>query len=391
MVRWTTISAAFLILTSVVLSGPTLAASESRDEAIRQANVWKRPFWITEDFRFHPTFDVSASPTDDFQDLPLLEDNVSCEMTEKSVRRKMGGKTRKLYCELRTPSLVKKDLVKFKYRFEDGEVPGEILGTRLLWSLGFAADRMFPIDTLDCFGCTEDPFFDRRIDNSNQAKPRQFMRVAAERKFKGKEVKSPLEGWRFNELMDLLPTDAAKKAEAIEKRDALRLLSVFMRHADNKGPNQSLVCNGDVNENGGCSGETTLLIQDIGTSFGYGTSVERHTSKVNFEDWKRVPIWRDSQNCVAELGPNDCKEMETPKISREGHAFLSRLLRGFSEGPEGRARVEALFRMANAQDRGASIDQWTSLFLSKVKELEAGCRGEETASLARDAVSVSHF
>jgi hypothetical protein len=358
---------------SIFHFGPAWGATANREESIRQARVWSHPSWISSEFAFDSSFDISMSPTGDPRDVVFSQEELRCEVTAKSLSHSLGGKTRKFYCELQPDAISKTDLVKFKYKHIDGEVPGEILGTRLLWALGFASDRIFPVERLNCFGCSEDPFFDRRKDDSPEAHPRLFERVSAERQYPGEEIKLPLEGWRFNELMELLPADVGAREDAIEKRDALRLLAVFMRHADNKGPNQSLVCNGKVSPEGGCTGETTLYIQDIGTSFGYGTSEKRIPSKVNLREWKNVPIWRDAARCVAELGPNDCREMETPEISRRGHALLARLLHGFVGGSEGRLRVRRLFQMAHAEDRGGSLDEWTDVFVSKVRELEQGC------------------
>ena len=42
--------------------------------------------------------------------------------------------------------------VKVKFGGNNGEVYGEVLATRLLWALGFGADRMYPVNVI-CRGC----------------------------------------------------------------------------------------------------------------------------------------------------------------------------------------------------------------------------------------------
>jgi hypothetical protein len=270
--------------------------------------------------------------------------------------------TNKFYCGLGLDSAAHS--VKFKYDFDDGEITSEILATRLFWALGFGADRVYPVDELHCFGCTMDPFTDRRIDPTTLTSPRVFEHVAAERKFSKRYIGR---GWTFEELMT-----TATKQNRIE-RDALRLLSVFVQHADNKAENQDLACDGDVNQDGGCSGPTFMLIQDLGATFGSG-AIDHHTmSKAVFDDWKNKPLWSDAGSCVANLGMNAEGEMEEPQISEEGRAFLAKLLQGFSRGPEGRKRVEDLFRAGHAEWRGGTIDQWTDVFLKKVDVLSQPC------------------
>ena len=169
--------------------------------------------------------------------------------------------------------------------------------------------------------------------------------------------------------MRLLPSEPKAKERALIYRDALRLLSVFLRHADNKPENQSLICEGEPTPQGGCNGPTRLIVHDLGATFGFGMRSDGHVSKAIFSHWENSEVWSDPENCVGRLGDNAYGEMENPQIAREAQEFLSSLLKGFSGGAEGRRRVENLFRLAHAEERGATIQQWTDLFLKKVEEL----------------------
>ena len=364
--------AAFALL-SFATAPVAEAASKHREDSIRKARVWQRPAWINEDFSFDPKFDIKPGPPVSQKDEPLNQPHVSCTMTEETAKHDINGQTMKFFCEMED-GLGKVRDFKMKYKFDDGEISGEILGTRLLWALGFPVDRMFLIDRLDCYGCTADPFHDRRVDPKSLETPRTFELAAAESKFPGKQITwmedgEEQEGWDFKEFIRVLPRDADKKLEQQTQREAIRLLTVFLRHADTKPENQRLVCEGKVDEEGGCSGETVMLIQDLGLTFGFGIEDDDHVSKVYWKDWDTSPVWKDPAKCQGLLGNNHTTEMMEPVIREQGRAFLARLLKGFSDGPEGRKRVEDLFRSGHAELRKGTIEQWTNTFLRKVDEI----------------------
>ena len=194
--------------------------------------------------------------------------------------------TNKFFC-----SVDDRHSTKFKYGFEHGEIAGEIMSTRLLWSLGFGADRMYLVSELACSGCTKDPFQDRRVDPDSLKTPRIFENVGTERKYAKHYVGN---GWKFKELM------ATASAQTLKERDALRLLSVFIQHADNKAENQDLACMGTVDAAGGCSGPTFALIQDVGATFGSGQLDPHKMSKAVFEHWKNKPLWERSRDVYGE-------------------------------------------------------------------------------------------
>ena len=61
---------------------------------------------------------------------------VYCDYIDKQLE----GRSPKFACEV-APG----DEVKVKFGGTNGEVYGEVLATRLLWALGFGADRMYPV------------------------------------------------------------------------------------------------------------------------------------------------------------------------------------------------------------------------------------------------------
>lgn len=339
-----------------------MASTVDRAGSLKEGEVWRRPAWIGTDFRFAQDFDIVSSLPVRPKDRPLLEKEVECEVTPEDLSHKIGGMTRKFFCQMKKPGGGTQS-IKVKYKFQDGEIPAEVMGTRLLWALGFPADQMFMVEKLKCRGCTADPFTDRRIDPETLKTPREFENVAVETRFTGKEIPGPQrDGWSFSELLASAPSQIAQ-------REALRLLVVFLRYTDNKPDNQRLVCEGEKTSAGGCSGSTVLMLHDLGVSFGSGASSPGQMNRADYPAWVASPVWKTNELCIGELGPNHEREMEEPVIRESGRAFLAHLLLGFSEGAEGRARVESLFRYAHADWRMGTIEQWTETFLDKVESI----------------------
>ena len=182
---------------------------DARLDAIQRAQVWTETNVSTMDIKTGPT-GQEAFP---------IEGTVTCEYIEK----KMTGRSPKFTCVI-PPD----DEVKVKYGPDNGEVYAEVAATRLLWALGFGADRMYPVRVV-CKGCPSN------VVGTDVA--------AIERKMSGKELESDIEsGWAWREL-DLVDPDKGGAPRA--QRDALKLLAVFMQHTDSKAAQQRLLCVGD--------------------------------------------------------------------------------------------------------------------------------------------------
>ena len=69
---------------------------------------------------------------------------INCRHVEKDT----SGKTPKFTC------LMGGDELKVKYGRDNGEIYAEVAASRLLWALGFGADRVYPVRVI-CTGCPE--------------------------------------------------------------------------------------------------------------------------------------------------------------------------------------------------------------------------------------------
>src|SRR5215471_10097321 len=100
--------------------------------------------------------------------------HVTCDYVEK----KMTGGSPKFTC-----ALSERDEVKIKYGADNQEVYGEVAGSRLLWALGFGADRWYPI-SVTCRRCPADPAKDPRPADGDAT----FDIASLERPFDGRKI-----------------------------------------------------------------------------------------------------------------------------------------------------------------------------------------------------------
>jgi hypothetical protein len=314
---------------------------KARLAAIRRAQLWKPTDVASKDLKKGP------AEADGFEPGAL----VTCAYRD----RVMSGKTPKFTCEL-APG----DEIKVKYGADNGEVYAEVAATRLLWALGFPADRVYPV-RVECQGCSPDPH-SKKGETAGQM---LFDPAAVERKMKGVAMEvSTDSGWAWPELDEVREAEGgAPRAH----RDALKLLAVLLQHGDNKAAQQRLVCASKEDDEGtGCS-EPWMIVQDLGVTFGRANLFNRGaTGSVNYEEWSEVPVWADVPSCIGILAPSQSGSMENPHISEAGRKFLAGLLVQLSD-----RQLRDLFETARFAERktstvrAATVEQWVDAFKEK--------------------------
>ena len=271
--------------------------------------------------------------------------HVTCDYVDKKLE---GGATPKFTC-----ALSEKDEVKIKYGANNQEVYGVVAGTRLLWALGFGADRWYPV-SVTCHRCPEDPQHDPRPTDRDVT----FEIAALERPLSGRKIEThPDEGWEWPELN--LVKEAAGGAP-LEQRDALKLLAVFLQHTDSKPEQQRLTClDGGPTEP--CPAPF-MYLHDVGLTFGKASMFNvASKSSVSFENWSKATIWQDREHCVGNLPRSLTGTINDPIIHEAGRKFLADLLSQLSD-----AQLRDLFEVARFPDYSAvSIDKWIALFKTK--------------------------
>jgi hypothetical protein len=352
----------------------------SRLQYIREGSVWERPAWINDDFSFAAGFRLTD--VDDSSDIAKVVSRDLVECTNTGEKVTFNGKTPKFMCELKglaakkSGKEAKPKTIKFKYippGGENGEIWGEMIGTRILTALGFGSDEEF-YTKVNCYGCTDHPFKHPEVDQSTLVNPRPFVPVAVELKHKGIEMDmGTTQGFDASELLTNLSTDPERAKSQKVERDALRLMMAFMQHADDKTANQRMVClNTDDKTGATCTGKVLLFLQDVGSTFGKGLENPFVPNRADFAAWAKTPVWKNPATCEGRLQAiltGDHKSVN-PTISEDGRMFLAKLLDGLVRGTEGRNRLVDLFKSIEIDQRGGSPEQWADLFIRKVEEVK---------------------
>jgi hypothetical protein len=309
------------------------------------------------------TLDLAVAPGE--KDLIDRDGNVSCRYVPKPT----SGTTSKFDCQLENG-----EIIKVKYG-GSRERQGEIAATRLLYALGFGADRVMFVNRVRCAGCPPSPFKLRRAAEEFWAAPlldlfidydtfRDFHAVSIERKYEGRAVEvDTFEGWDWRELKLVDPSKAGATPADL---DALRLIAIFLGHWDNKSTNQRLACMGDTEttpDDASCR-YPLLMLQDLGATFG--------PTKVNYEAWTAHPIWADERTCLVSMRSMPYEGILFPPtvISEAGRALLAERLTQLST-----AQIHALFASARFPDPvtgaepAADLTPWVRTFEAKVRQI----------------------
>jgi hypothetical protein len=317
-------------------SHETLAA---RQAAIRRAQVWASTDVASMDLRAGPQGPGAFGPGE----------TVTCDYTEKA----MSGRSPKFTC-----TKAPKDELKVKYGRNNGEVYAEVAASRLLWALGFVADRMYPVRVV-CRGCPPE------IE-------RQGTEIASiQRKAAGREIETrEISGWEWPELDQVDPgSGGAPRAQ----RDALKLLAVFLQHTDSKAEQQRLLCLGPREKGESAEGceSPVMMVHDLGMTFGHANLFNRaELGSVNLQAWSSTPVWTASSgSCIGNMPRSQTGTLDNPIISEEGRRFLADLLMRLTD-----AQLHDLFEVSRFPRRSAptaaspdtsQVSQWVDAFKAK--------------------------
>jgi hypothetical protein len=329
-----------LLLVGPPTSPPPEAAQEKQNALIARSKVWL-PTNV-------PSMDLWRGPQGDGAFEPGA--TITCEYVEK----KMSGASPKFACRLPDG-----DELKVKYGGENGEVYGEVVASRLLWALGFGADRMYSVKVV-CRGCPEKVAGVINGEGDHILNP-----AAVERKLPGKEL---VDRWKW-EVLDQADekTGGATKAE----RDALKLLAVLIQHSDSKPDQQRIICLDQEEADAASCTLPLMMINDLGITFGRANTFNQQPrGSMNLADWAAEPVWKDDASCVGNLSGSFTGTLKEPVISEEGRKFLSDLSMQLSDRQLrdmfAAGRVHLRPRDAGDGRSGfPGIDEWVNAFKQK--------------------------
>ena len=344
---------AVLLVASAAVACATLGArkadrpsTDPRASVIARARIWEPSNIAAKDLKTGPPGPGSFP----------FRATVNCDYLDK----KLSGLSPKFPC-----LIGKEDEVKVKFGGTNGEVYGEVLATRLLWALGFPADRMYPVNVI-CKGCPAEYLGIERPNDESRFDP-----AAIERKADGTEWGT--KGWSWKELDRV---DGERGGAPRAHRDALKLLAVFIQHSDSKPQQQRIVCASKAKwpQPETCT-DPVLMISDVGLTFGEATlSNANDRSGVNLEAWKKTTVWKNESACVGNLPKSFTGTLSEPVISESGREFLADLLMKLSDQQLQDlfdvARVRLRLRSPGHVNSGfATSAEWVDVFKAKRQQI----------------------
>ena len=343
---------------------------EEREGYIHRAQVWA-PTDI-------PSMNILAGPQNDVS-VPL-DSRFECEYIEP--KEKLTGRWPKFLCKTKEGKVVR-----IKYGMENKEIYAESAGTRLFWALGFYADEVYPVE-VKCNKCPENPF------RPEEGKRGVFIFKDAimERNFPGDSIEEKEDqGWSWKELDEVKVSEGGAPRSHL---DALKLLAVFVQHADAKADNQRLGCYkqdiGDPDGDGkGFCKKPVLMIQDLGATFGAGLDVLK-ISRMDLKAWKGKDVFDNALEARnREKGGNPVcfgnltagykggeSGLTEPVITEEGRKFLAGLLSQLTD-----QQIRDIFVVAKVDQvdetieeggstRKVTVEDWVEAFKKKRAEIQ---------------------
>lgn len=337
---------AFLIVVPAAdaqLIDARIPVSKERTAMIARAQVWEPVNIAARDLRNGPQAADGFKPGE----------TVTCAFEEAVFE----GRSPKFQCRL-SPT----DALKVKFGVDNGEVYSEVAATRLLWALGFGADRMYPVRVI-CRGCP-----DNIGEPTGQPGERLVDPAAIERSASSGDTPPGFADWSWLELDEV---DVTAGGAPLAHRDALKLLAAFLQHGDSKPEQQRLICRGRGSLEDGTCERPFLMLNDVGLTFGRANYVNLNAiGGANLDEWESVPVWKYSIGCVANLSKSFTGTLRDPVISEEGRRFLSGLLAKLSD-----RQLLELFTVARMDRRSGqgvdseSADEWVDAFERKRQEI----------------------
>ncbi len=300
---------------------------ETRESLVARSRVWFPTDIGSMDLRTGPTGPGMFKPGA----------TIACDYVDKQ----LSGGTPKFACRLPDG-----DELKVKYGGGNGEVYGEVASSRLLWALGFGADRMYSVRVI-CRGCPAEIGGILRANGDRMVDP-----AAVERKKAGEELEG---AWGWDELDRI---DSAAGGATRAQLDALKLLAVLIQHTDSKAVQQRILCVDRSRRTGARCAVPLMMINDLGLTFGHpNTFNQQPHASVDLAAWSKIPIWKDAATCVGNLSGSFTGTLKDPVIGEAGRRFLAGLLLKLSD-----RQLQDMFAAARVQLRPRSPDDGRSGF-----------------------------
>jgi TPR repeat protein len=281
--------------------------------------------------------------------------------------------------------------LKVKYRSLDKPEPqgerdmySEVAAARLMWTLGFPADRMYRPRRVLCHRCPRDPFSRRTPleDGSHTI----FDETSIELRYMGAAAETYEDwldgGWSWGEELQTLRYGSGERAFDEEQKlqlDGLIVLMNILEHVSSLPAQNRFVCLRRGMQQVGVVAkycpETVLLVHDLGSVFG-------KKAAHSLDAWSAGRVWADPARCEPTLAfkvPAD-DSIRPYLIGEPGRRFIAALLGELSDEHLRAVFESALFErfditlvppgeIPSPTEARAIVDAWIAAFREKIDQV----------------------
>jgi hypothetical protein len=307
---------------------------------------------------------------------------------------KSGEKSASLYARTddKNEHEIKADHFKIKYlkppypdhnpRFN--EVFTAVATTRIMWALGFPADYVYPAGSVNCVGCTDDPFGQKLSDNKASLKdaPAVFKVVNVERELPLDQINpEDDETWSWTDAAKFYSDGEWTHQQKVEF-DAYRL-ALGLIHYYNALPQQNrLVCAEWEPVEAGHSKvcrKPMIYVHDLGSTFGKkrsGLDLFGTNPRGIFDAYEPQTVFLSPANCELRatlLGDKkvlkEAQDLMIQRLARLDRDTVKSIFRVARFNMMDQKQVRRLRAAGSQNVDEAALDEWTNVFLKRIEEV----------------------
>jgi len=264
------------------------------------------------------------------------------------------------------------------------EVFTDVAATRIMWVLGFPADHVYPVGSVACIGCGDDPFTNDLRGNTAGLKdaPTVFKVVNAEREVPWSTIQPDGdETWSWEDAAKFYSDGTWTHQQKVEY-DAYRLALGLIHYHNAIAQQNRLSCAAwgpKVDGQARVCAQPMPYVHDLGSTFGKAKGaldVLGQNPRGSFSDWESQTVFTDSGNCQLRATMDgdkqvlkDAQDLMIQRLQRMDPQTVKTIFRTARFQIMDQKQVRKL-RDSGAADPGeAALEQWINTFLKRIEEI----------------------
>jgi hypothetical protein len=271
------------------------------------------------------------------------------------------------------------------------EVFTEVAASRIMWVLGFPADHVYPVGSIACIGCGDDPFTSDLKGNTASLKdtPTVFKVVSAEREVPWVTIQPEGdETWEWGDAAKFY-SDGTWTHEQKVEYDAYRLALGLIHYHNAIAQQNRLSCAEWAPKVQGqprvCK-QPMIYVQDLGSTFGKakGTlDVFGQNPRGSYSDWETQTVFSNLETCELRATMDgdrqvlkDAQDLMIQRLMRLDAPTVQAIFQTARFQMMDQKQLQKLRQEGSANAEEAALDQWTNTFLKRIEEIRTvkNCR-----------------